>query len=301
MHNRPTILIVDDEPGSIGIFTRALLGEYRVIFAKNGPDALTLVAREIPDLIILDVVMADMNGYQLFRQMQADERLQNVPMIFLSSRRQEEDERIGLELGAMDYWTKPVSIDIARIRVRNHLELKRHRDLLAQLAATDELCAIANRRGMEQCLQQEWRRCARNGKPLAVIMTDIDHFKAYNDHYGHPAGDGCLRQVAKLIAGALTRPADLATRFGGEEFVCILPETDLDGAISKAETIRTQIERAAIPHSTSPTGSVTLSLGVACMVPDLSLNHAVVIERADRALYRAKTSGRNRVDCWREA
>jgi diguanylate cyclase (GGDEF)-like protein len=196
----------------------------------------------------------------------------------------------------VDYWTKPVSVEIARIRARNHLDLKKSRDLLAKMAMTDELSRLANRRGFDECLAREWRRALRAKRPVSLIMADIDCFKDFNDSFGHPAGDVCLRQVAAVLEGALARSADLAARYGGEEFACILPETELDGATAIARAVRFAVMELEISHPTSPAGIVTLSLGVACAVPEDAAGLALLIDRADKALYAAKRAGRNRVE-----
>ncbi|GGC04955.1 diguanylate cyclase response regulator [Marinobacterium zhoushanense] len=296
MIQRQTILLVDDEIHHLKVLIKAFLNDYRVLFARSGDEALQLVQQDAPDLIVLDVMMPEMDGYRLLELLRRDAALRQVPVIFLTGRDTEADERRGLEMGAVDYWTKPVSIDIARIRARNHLELKRHRDLLAKLAITDPLCNIANRRGFEDYLAREWRCAARAGQPVSLLMIDIDFFKAFNDHYGHPAGDQCLRQVAALIGSALSRPADLAARYGGEEFVCVLPETAAEGALVLANRVRDAVANSALMHGDSPLGErLTISLGVATLKPSTANEPADLIERADRALYDAKKAGRDRI------
>jgi len=296
MSQRQTILLVDDEILHLKVLIRAFLDDYRVLFARSGDEALQLVQQDAPDLIVLDVMMPEMDGYQLLELLQRDQALRQVPVIFLTGRDAEADERRGLEMGAVDYWTKPVSIDIARIRARNHLELKRHRDLLAKLAITDPLCNIANRRGFEDYLAREWFRAARAGRPVSLLMIDIDYFKAFNDRYGHPAGDQCLRRVAALIDATLSRPADLVARYGGEEFVCVLPETAAEGALVLAKRVRDAVADSALVHGDSPLGQrLTISLGVATLLPSTTDEPAELIERADRALYDAKRGGRDRI------
>jgi diguanylate cyclase (GGDEF)-like protein len=290
MGDRQTILIVDDEPFSLKMLHQAFSGHYRVLFATSGEDALRIVAREVPDLIILDVMMPGMTGYDLLRHLKKDERLDATPVVFLTANDQWADEKIGLEMGAADYWAKPVNFDIARIRARNHLELKRHRDTLARLVLTDGLCGILNRRGFDQAIEREWRRAVRAGTVLSLLLADIDHFKAYNDTFGHPAGDACLRQVAALIGGELKRPGDAVARYGGEEFACILPMTEPAGAHFIADRLRTAV--AAMPIGAS---HITVSIGLASLVPDQSSAIADLVALADKALYTAKRDGRNRV------
>jgi diguanylate cyclase (GGDEF)-like protein len=291
-----TILIVDDEPFSLKRLQQAFHGHYRVLFATNGDDALRIASRELPDLIILDVVMPGMNGYEVLRHLKADERFDLTPVVFLTGKDQLADEKTGLEMGAADYWAKPVNFDIARIRARNHLELKRHRDTLAQLALTDGLCSIPNRRGFDETLGREWLRAARSGQTLSLMLIDIDHFKSFNDTYGHPAGDACLKRVASLISRALLRPADYVARYGGEEFACILPETAPDGARIFAETLRRTVADERIEHRFAPTNDhVTISVGLASLLPERGRDITELVELADKALYAAKRSGRNLV------
>jgi diguanylate cyclase (GGDEF)-like protein len=290
------ILIVDDAPINIQVLNEALRDRYRIFFATSGEDALKLVATTLPDLILLDVMMPDMDGYEVCRRLKADPLLQGIPVIFVSAMTQQEDETIGLELGAVDYITKPFSPAIVQLRVRNQLELKRQRDLLERLAMVDGLTGLPNRRAFDDLFEREWRRASRNRSAVSLLMLDIDHFKAYNDAYGHLVGDDCLKQVAIALAQALVRPADFVARFGGEEFVCVLPETDGDGALVMAEKLRQAVEQLQIPHRMSPTTDrVTISCGVATQMPDTDRDSAALVGMADEQLYRAKHAGRNRI------
>lgn len=296
MTERQTILIVDDEPAGLKVLRRAFVDHYRVLFATTGADALDMARRERPDLIILDVVIPDIDGYTVLRRLKDSEQTVDIPVIFLTGRDRDDDEKAGLELGAVDYWTKPVKTDIARIRARNHLELKRHRDLLARLALTDGLCGIPNRRSFDLSLEREWRRGLRFVRPLSMVLIDVDMFKSYNDQYGHPAGDACLRRIAEIIEDCLERPGDLVARYGGEEFACILPETEGDGAALIAEQLRCAVLGAGISHGGAPAGGhVSISAGVATMIPSHGLQSPILVDMADKALYVAKRDGRNRV------
>jgi diguanylate cyclase (GGDEF)-like protein len=297
MTETQTILIVDDEPFSLKMLRQAFRDRYRVLFATNGEDALRIASQEVPDLIILDVMMPGMSGYEVLRRLKEDEALALTPVVFLTGKDQQADEKTGLEMGAADYWAKPVNFDIARIRAGNHLELKRHRDTLARLALTDGLCGIPNRRGFDETLHREWLRNARVERPLSLLLIDIDHFKAYNDNYGHPAGDACLKRVAGLISENFARRSgDYVARYGGEEFACILPDTDRAGALVLAERLRADLAAEKIGHGFAPTrGHLTISIGLATMVPDQARGQAELIELADKALYAAKRSGRDLV------
>lgn len=292
---RATVLVVDDVPANIQVLAHILKDIHTVVFAKSGEEALAMAQKIVPDIILLDVMMPDMDGYTVCTKLKANPSLSHIPVIFVSAMGEVEDETRGLEVGAIDYITKPANPAIVRCRVNNHLELKRQRDLLRQIALMDGLTAIANRRRFDEVFEAEWRRAVRKHAPLSLILCDVDHFKTYNDHYGHQAGDDCLRAVAKVIAGQMNRPGDLAARYGGEEFTCILPETDLDGALMVAENIRLELERLALPHAASSVGPiVSLSLGVATARPTGDAIRTDLIAFADTRLYEAKKAGRNR-------
>jgi len=294
---KPRVLIVDDQASNVKLLAAILGDDYRVRVATNGPDALKLAeSAPQPDLILLDIMMPDMDGYEVCRKLKGNSVTQNIPVIFITALSLESDEEIGLDLGAIDYITKPLSAPIVRARVRNHAILKRKADLLESLAHVDSLTNIANRRRLDRALLQEWRRCQRAGKPLALLMIDIDAFKAYNDHYGHGQGDACLTKVAVALAAGLQRPADIVARFGGEEFAVLLPETDIAAATLMGERLREQIAALRIPHAPKQQYEhVTISVGCAAVLPGESLKPLDLLEAADRNLYAAKSAGRNRV------
>lgn len=294
---RQTILIVDDNPLNIKILGESLRNECNIQVAISGENALAIAASAIPpDLILLDIMMPDMDGYEVCKQLKANECTQNIPIIFISAKNADKDEAYGLELGAVDYIIKPFHLPIAHARIRTHLALKKKSDLLEKLTRIDGLTNIANRRGLNEFIRQEWNRGRRSGLPLSVIFSDIDHFKMMNDHYGHSAGDQCLINVAKVIEVSLGRATDFVGRYGGEEFVVILPETDLESATTIAEKIRTHIEQLNIPHVDSPVSDrITLSFGVASVIPHELNSPEALIKAADMAAYKAKNNGRNQV------
>ncbi len=295
---RPLILIVDDTPSNIHILAQTLRSDYRIKVAPNGRVALDLVRLpEKPDLVLLDVMMPDIDGYEVCKRMKEDEATRKIPVIFVTARDKAGDEEYGLNLGAVDYITKPFEQSIVRARVRNHIALKLNSDLLESLAFIDGLTRIGNRRRFDDALNSEWNRAARNHAPLSVILVDIDHFKHYNDHFGHGAGDECLRKVAGAISSCLFRPGDVAARYGGEEFGVILPETGPEGACKIADDLRSAVESLEIPHAPSAMNPyVTLSAGCISDTPPSSGNPATLLEAADQLLYRAKQKGRNRVE-----
>jgi diguanylate cyclase (GGDEF)-like protein len=294
--SRQTILIADDAVQNIEILDGILRADYEILFATNGKDALKIANEQDPDLILLDVVMPDMDGYGVCARLKEDERTRDIPVIFVTARDHEEDESRGLNAGAVDYIAKPVRSSIVKARVRNHLELKRYRDYLKALSTIDGLTGISNRRHFDEVLKNEWRRARRCLNSVSLLMMDIDFFKAYNDNYGHLAGDDCLRRLAKGLTEVLRRPADLVARYGGEEFALLLPETGRDGAAHMADRIQKKTKYLNIPHAYSQVADhVTLSIGAATMVPADSTTPSDLISNADALLYEAKNAGRNRV------
>lgn len=301
MASKSRILIVDDSTANIKVLGEGLRSEHQVIFATSGADALRLASSSpLPDLILLDIVMPEMDGYDVCRQLKGKIETSDIPIIFITARNEVEDETRGLELGAVDYITKPFSMAIVKARVRTHLELKRHRDMLARLSQIDGLTGIANRRRFDEMLDIEWRRASRETAGLSLIMIDIDHFKQFNDRYGHLAGDDCIKRVASTLSCSATRAADFVARYGGEEFACILPGMTAEAVTSFAEKIRASVEELAIPHDSSAIADhVTVSLGTATVSPAEVTDGrppATLVESADQALYQAKAAGRNRVE-----
>lgn len=295
--SRQKILIVDDVPENLEIINGILEEDYEVFLATSGKQAIDIAVAENPDLILLDVMMPDMNGYDVCRELKSHKQFRHIPIIFLTSMNNPESEAKGLELGAIDYIIKPFNPDIVEMRIKNHLELKRHRDILENLSSRDGLTGIANRRRFDEFFEQEWWRAKRKKTQLSLILMDIDHFKQYNDNYGHLAGDDCLKQIALTLDNQLKRPTDLIARYGGEEFVCILPDTDNKGALQIAKQFMKSISDLKIPHSYSNAADhVTISLGVATITPsNSSLSKEELIKVADKNLYEAKANGRNQV------
>ncbi|MYL82942.1 diguanylate cyclase [Desulfovibrio aerotolerans] len=289
------VLIVDDAPSNLAILTETLRAHYDIRIASGGYEALRLVDESPPDLILLDIVMPDLDGYEVCRRLKERAATRNIPIIFLTSKGEVADETLGLALGAVDYIIKPISVPIVQARVRTHVELKRRGDLLETLSMRDGLTGIPNRRFFDDCLDRAWRQGLRTAKPLSLLMADIDYFKDYNDTYGHMAGDECLKLVACALTGVLNRPCDLAARFGGEEFTVVLEDTDIAGALHVAETMRAAVQDMGLPHTGSHIAPiVTISLGAACTVPTNASTPEELLCLADRKLYEAKQAGRNR-------
>lgn len=290
---RYRILIVEDDSAQRRLIHDVLVDDYEIDTAGNGADALKLAPGA--DLVLLDAGLPDMDGVELCRTFKKDKDLADIPVVFLTARNSSGDQVTGLEAGAVDYLLKPINLEILKARVKTYVQLKHQRDALTKLATVDGLTGIANRRSFDTALNREWRRLARTGQPLSVILMDVDHFKQFNDTYGHGLGDDCLKRVARAAADTIKRPADLVARYGGEEFVVLLPETDLEGAKFAAEAVRTAISNLKIPHTgSSAADHVTVSLGVAQGAPSDGGEQSTVVEAADKQLYKAKKDGRNR-------
>lgn len=293
----PVVLIVDDTPTNLLILTEALKHEYTIRTATNGLDALALLQEpDKPDLILLDVVMPGMDGYEVCRRIKQSPATWHIPVIFVTAMAQAKDQKLGFDLGAVDYITKPFEVHLVVARVNVHMRLKLKSEMLEKLAFLDGLTDIPNRRALEEDLDQEWGRAKRSNTPLSVLMIDIDFFKAFNDHYGHGVGDECLRKVARELERGLMRPGDFVGRYGGEEFSVILPNCDSAGAALVAEKLRERVDALKIPHEYSEVcDHVTISVGYTTrqVASDTILN--ALTEEADKALYLAKSRGRNRV------
>ena len=292
----PLLLVVDDQPSNIQALYAIFQDRYEVCMAVNGADALAFCAQRTPDLILLDVVMPGIGGYALCEMLKRDPRNCGIPVIFVTGNTDPLDEVQGFDVGGADFIAKPFHATVVRARVQTHLTLKRQTDLLRLMALVDGLTGVANRRQFDHSLSAEWSRCGRSGQPLSLLMIDVDHFKRFNDHYGHQQGDLCLRTVAGAVKASMRRPHDLAARYGGEEFACILPDTGPDGALVKAREIEQAVRRLALPHGDAPEGIVTVSVGVGCMAqPNQAEMAATLVTAADTQLYRAKREGRGRV------
>jgi len=294
---QPLVFIIDDTPTNIELLAAALSADYAIKFATSGAEALTLLEKpEKPDLILLDVMMPGMDGYQVCRHLKENPATRGIPVIFISAKSEVADQAHGFSLGAVDYITKPFELPVVLARVRTHINLKLRTDLLEAQALIDALTGIGNRRRFDEVLRLEWKRALRNIMPLSMLMLDVDHFKAYNDHYGHGAGDNCLLQIGLALRQAELRPGDFVARYGGEEFAVILPNCHAAGARAIGERIREEIESLQLPHAQSTSASVvTVSIGCATQRPARGGDIAGLLLAADQALYSAKQAGRNRL------
>lgn len=292
--DKPKLLIVDDHPINIQVLYQAFSTDHQVCMATNGKQALDVCIKQKPDLILLDIEMPDISGYEVCAKLKALPETKDIPIIFVTAHIDEETETRCFDEGAVDFISKPINRNTVRARVRTHLLLKAQSDLLRQLVYLDGLTEVHNRRYFDERLDQEWKLANRHQTPLSLIIIDVDFFKKYNDLYGHLAGDDCLRRVAKTIRHALKRATDLVARYGGEEFACLLPNTELSGAMAVAESIRLQLIEQKIPHGDSSVSPfVSISLGVCCRSAESTGTLADFLLQADAQLYQAKRKGKN--------
>jgi diguanylate cyclase (GGDEF)-like protein len=290
------ILIIDDSILNIKMLSDILSEDYEVLYAQSPEDGLKIAIEEKPSLILLDIIMPKIDGYEICRRIKKDSSIGEIPVIFITSLNEEREEQKGLEMGAIDYIHKPFSTAVVKLRVKNHLELKRHRDMLEKLSFIDGLTGIPNRRQFNLFLEHEWHSAMRAHSPISLIMIDIDFFKLFNDNYGHIAGDECLIKVAGALNKVKRRTTDLVARYGGEEFVCILPCTDIDGAYLIAEKLKESIDGLGILHEYSEISrNVTVSIGVSTLIPMKEDTPEKLIHMADKLLYEAKRNGRNQI------
>lgn len=322
--DKGTILIVDDSPSDLGLLFDCLTeAGFQVLMARDGKSAIEKVQSDRPDVILLDIIMPGIDGFETCRRLKAHPSTQDIPVMFMTALSQTAVIVKGFQLGAVDYITKPTQQEIILARVTTHLTIQKLKaNLQAQnaqlqqeieqrqraeaalqqanqelqrLATLDGLTQVANRRQFDASLNKAWQILVREQLPLSLLLCDVDFFKLYNDSKGHQAGDECLQQVAQAMKHTAKRPADLVARYGGEEFAVILPNTNGEGALKVAEKIRLSIKALSIPHPKSSISEyVTLSLGASSTIPCPGGSPENLIMVADQGLYQAKESGRDR-------
>ena len=293
--NRNSLLIVDDEAFNLDILTHILSPEYMIYTSKNGADAIEKAKEYLPDVVLLDIIMPEMDGYEVLTTLKNLEETREIPVIIITGLSSAEDEEKGLSFEAADYISKPFRAEIVKLRVRNQVQIINQIRTIEKLSMTDQLTGIPNRRSLDKRLHLEWCRAIRDKTPLSILMMDLDKFKNYNDTYGHQQGDAALRAVAKIYSQSLRRRIDFVARWGGEEFALLLPNTPLGGALDVAEKIRRDIENVVIPCQDGSTTRITVSIGVNTQIPTPDSFLEFFIAGGDSALYTAKNEGRNRV------
>lgn len=292
---KPTILVVDDMTTTLLLIHDLLKDTYEVKIAKSGTKALEIL--ESPndiDLILLDIEMPDMNGYDVCKRIKNNETIKNIPIIFITGRTSQEDEEYGLNLGAIDYITKPFNKAIVKLRIKNYLNLKIKNDMLEKLSMYDGLTNIRNRRFFDETFEKTFSEIKRDKKSLAVLMIDIDFFKPYNDNYGHGQGDETLRKVAKALEKTIKRASDFVARYGGEEFVILLKDIKKDGVEAVANNLLNAVRELKITHEFSKIENyVTISIGASFYNSSSDVTKLELLLKADETLYNVKNSGRN--------
>ncbi|MEB3360060.1 MAG: diguanylate cyclase [Synechococcales bacterium] len=297
------ILIVEDDQ-----LTRMLLRQYlthagyQVAEATNGEECLELYQQVQPHLVLLDAMMPKMNGFDCCSKLLSLPGAVHSPVIMITGLDDTASVDWAFDAGATDYVTKPIHWPILRRRVRILLEkgffyreLEQANHQLREMATTDKLTSLGNRRYFDDCLEREWKSAIRYRHELSLILCDVDRFKQYNDFYGHPAGDICLQKIAGMLSKAAKRATDVVARYGGEEFALLLPNTGSEGAMRVAHNLQAAIRMLAIPHAGSASHQVTVSQGIASIIPTPQERLSDLISFADRALYQAKTEGRDRI------
>ncbi|MCL2231488.1 MAG: diguanylate cyclase [Treponema sp.] len=290
-----SLLIIDDEKVNLKILTHILSPEYTIYTATNGATGIKIAREYMPDLILLDILMPEMDGYETLSELKTFEKTRKIPVIFITGLDSEKDEEKGLALDAADYIIKPFSSLIVKLRVRSQIQMINQLRTIEYLSMHDQLTQLPNRRSFDERLSMEWNQAIREQTPISVLMTDLDKFKKFNDLYGHQQGDVVLQVVAKVLPQSLRRPGDFVARWGGEEFAVLLPNTPLCGALESAERIRSEVEKADIPCADGSTLKITISIGVSSQMPTRDSSIVHLLSSADKALYDAKQAGRNSV------
>jgi len=293
-----SVLIVDDDASNLMDLSTILQPEYKIFAVKDGTSALEKANESLPDLILLDIVMPDLNGFEVLTELKNSEKTKDIPVIFITGATDNDEEIKGLAAGAVDYMRKPLNETIVKLRVRQQIQLLNQFRRIEHLSMSDQLTNLPNRRSFEIRMNGEWDRATRDQTPLSILMVDIDNFKTYNDTYGHQQGDVALQSLAGLFTHALKRPGDFAARWGGEEFIILLSNTDTRGAVDVAEQIRRMTEEMEIPTSDGAITKITVSIGLNTRVQGLDSTVDEFLSRADIALYDAKNKGRNRICCF---
>ncbi len=295
MESSQAILIIDDSPIIIRLLMSLVEGQATVYFAKSGEDGIKMAKKIQPAVILLDLEMPGMNGLEVCRALKADPDTRDSSILIVTGHDTEATEIAALDAGAVDFITKPVNSPIVQARVRTHLTLQQQSATLRQLAHQDGLTGLFNRRAFDAALQAEYRRHRRQNLALGLAFIDIDHFKHYNDHYGHVLGDDTLKSVASALQDAARRPGEVAARYGGEEFALIVPSATPHDMQEFGDRLCERIRQLGIAHAQSATANVvTISVGLMSCIPSQDCDANSMLVAADAALYKAKSGGRNR-------
>ncbi|BFM51433.1 diguanylate cyclase [Marinomonas sp. THO17] len=294
--NRQKVLVIDDERINLKIISDILREDADVVLAISGEQGIRKAIEYKPDLILLDVLMPGLDGYETMNRLRHDVRTSTIPVIFITALDDASHEEKALLMGACDYIQKPLNHNIVQARVRLHLQLTKQRKLLEQLANIDPLTALANRRRYEEFIVREWQTAIQHNECLSLLVLDIDNFKQYNDCYGHATGDKVLKRVATVLAGQIKPGEGLVARYGGEEFVVVLPRFSQQEAERIAKKCMLDIEELNLSYShQGQTGQVTVSVGGVCVSPLVGDLVEDFFDKADSKLVEAKNSGKNKI------
>lgn len=301
MNNKQKVLIIDDEKTNLKILSGILKDEVEVILAKDGETGFCKAKELLPDLILLDVIMPKLTGFEVIEKLKKEASTSNIPVIFVTGQLGVQQEEKGLELGACDYIQKPFHVEILKARVRLHLRMAKQRDLLEKLANIDPLTSVANRRLYDQTFDSLWGKAIKQRQIFSLVVIDIDDFKKYNDFFGHAAGDRALEKVASAIAENLSSSNDFLARYGGEEFVALLPNTLVCDAIKNMNTCLEAVANLKINHDPSAEHEfLTVSLGGVSYLPIVESCQDTLFKIADDMLFKAKSNGKNQV-VWQDS
>jgi len=288
------ILIVDDDPINAIVIEDLLSGLYQTKTVHSGESALILCDAQPPDLILLDVMMDGMSGLETCKTLKNNSQTQHIPIIFITSMHDQDDQNRCWEVGCVDFVAKPVNGVTLRNRIKAHLTLKLQTDLLRRMSFVDGLTGLYNRHLLKDVMVRLISDVNRSKQNLSAMMIDVDWFKGYNDTYGHLEGDECLKSLAGMMMNILQRPMDIAIRYGGEEFLCLLPDTDRQGVEHLAKLMLKSVQNLAIEHKQSEFKVVTISIGIHTVSNTKNASFENVLTKCDEALYAAKQLGRNR-------
>lgn len=296
---RPRILVADDQVANVHLIHDLFGDVYDIFMATDGEQAVAHSRAVMPDLILMDIKLPVVDGHEACRRLKADNLTRGIPVIFLATDNGEENEAMAFELGGVDFIAKPLRKSVVRARVSSHLESKLQTDLLNSIALVDGMTGVANRMRFHEELQRDWLLCARNQQPMSLLMIQVDDFQHYSDHYGRQQGEDCLRQVAEIINQTFKRPYDLTARYSGEVFVCLLPDTDANGARLLSQKICDEVRAYGIEHVPSDAGNVvSVSIGLATTFPCHNEPAQVLLKAAERQLYESRRHGRDRVSAF---
>ena len=293
MEHIGSLLIIDDDVSSLTELTHILRSYYKIYTAKNGEDGLMRAQQALPDLILLDVVMPDMSGFDVLEKLKQSELTRHIPVIFITGLSKRVSEETALAKGAVDFISKPFSPAIVMLRIAIQMKILDQMHTIEKMSMLDYLTGLPNRRNFEKSFESEWNRASRDKSTLSIMILDIDDFKYYNDTYGHSQGDKALKGVSSVFKKCLKRPGDFVARWGGEEFIVLLPETDSKGAVTVAEEIRRSVQSLEILSEEGMITGLTVSTGIYTRTPDSKISPKDFIPNADKALFEAKASGKN--------